>query len=301
MRLRAPTTDDAAAVFAVMKARDIADLGAPDCTIGDVHDEWAATEFDLSADARVLEDSGRIVGYGVVRKDGAFAVVAPDAEGRGAGARLLQWAETRERERGSPRHRQYIATSNEGGRALLAAAGYELVRSHYRLARALTEADARADATAAGADVTLRPVDVEADGETLYALDAASFAGASDYTPTSLTAFCDDHLRTHDFDPELSCAAERGGHIAGFLLTRRWDEESIGYISVLAVCPGEQGRGLGTALLRHAFERFAAAGLAEAQLGVSSQNPVALKLYERVGMSARFQFDTYERPERGRA
>jgi mycothiol synthase len=309
MQLRAPTADDAAAVFAVMEARDVADLGAPDCTLGDVHDEWAETEFDLASDARVVEDGGRIVGYGVVRNPGAFAAVDPDAEGRGAGARLLQWLESRERERGNPRHRQYIAASNARGRALLAAAGYALARSHYRMVRALAEAEVGVEARAkAGAGpeaapaaaipsgVALRPVDVEADGETLYALDAASFAGASDYVPVSLTTFREEHLQTHDFDAQLSCVAQRGDQIVGFLLTRRWAQESVGYISILAVTPDEQGRGLGTAMLRHAFACYAGAGLAQAQLGVSSDNPGALRLYERIGMKPRFQFDTYERP-----
>jgi hypothetical protein len=43
---------------------------------------------------------------------------------------------------------------------------------------------------------------------------------------------------------------------------------------------------------------FASAGLREAQLGVASDNPRALRLYERVGMSARFRVDTYQRPVR---
>lgn len=47
--------------------------------------------------------------------------------------------------------------------------------------------------------------------------------------------------------------------------------------------------------------RFAAAGLMEAQLGVASDNPNALRLYERVGMSPRLRFYTYERPLPARA
>jgi ribosomal protein S18 acetylase RimI-like enzyme len=62
------------------------------------------------------------------------------------------------------------------------------------------------------------------------------------------------------------------------------------------VHPEHRGRGLGAALLLDAFARFAAAGLTEAQLGVASDNPRALRLYERVGMYPRFQVDVYERP-----
>jgi ribosomal protein S18 acetylase RimI-like enzyme len=49
-------------------------------------------------------------------------------------------------------------------------------------------------------------------------------------------------------------------------------------------------------MLQSAFERFAAAGLREAQLGVASDNPNALRLYERCGMTKRFRYDTYQRP-----
>jgi hypothetical protein len=48
--------------------------------------------------------------------------------------------------------------------------------------------------------------------------------------------------------------------------------------------------------LRSAFAAFAAAGLGEAQLGVASDNPRAMTLYEQVGMTIRFCIDTYERP-----
>jgi mycothiol synthase len=296
MALRAPVIDDAPAVFELLKARDIADLGIPDCTLEDVRDDWNATELSLSTDVRVVQEGGLVVGYGIVRSPGAFAAVRPDSEGKGVGSRLLRWTERRERELGRPQHRQLIAATNDRARALLQAAGYERARSYYRMVRALDEV-APAGATPAG--VTVRPLEPDADAERLHALDAAAFADIPDYEPISLIAFREDHLRAHDIDPELSCVAQRGRSIAGFLLTRLWAEERVGYVSILAVRPGEQGRGIGTTMLRHAFERFAAAGLNEAQLGVSSENAGALGLYERVGMSPRFRFDAYERPISG--
>ena len=94
MRLRAPVPDDAPAVLAVIAARDTADLGAPDCTLGDLRDEWRLSDFDLASDAVVVEaEDRRIVGYSIVRGYGTLAVVAPEAEGQGVGALLLPWAE----------------------------------------------------------------------------------------------------------------------------------------------------------------------------------------------------------------
>jgi ribosomal protein S18 acetylase RimI-like enzyme len=48
-------------------------------------------------------------------------------------------------------------------------------------------------------------------------------------------------------------------------------------------------------LLRTAFAAFAEAGLREAQLGVASDNPGALTLYERLGMAIRHRADVFEK------
>ena len=293
MRLRAPDADDAPAVLAVIVARDIADLGIPDLTLEDLREEWGVSELDLAADARIAEsDGGGIVGYAIVRDRGTLAVVAPEREGEGTGTRLLRWAEGRERERGRPLHRQWVAASNASGRALLLAAGYEFVRSYWRLVR---ELDGFRDRVAVPAGMRLRALEVARDARALHELDAASFATVAAYEPESFVAFSEEHLRAHDLDPELSCVAEHKGQIVGFLLARRWQSENAGYVDLLAVHPSHQRRGLGSALLLGAFARFAAAGLREAQLGVASDNARALQLYERVGMRARFQVDTYER------
>jgi mycothiol synthase len=292
MQLRAPVPDDAPAVLDVLVARDMADLGVPDCTLEDVLDEWRLTDFELAADARVVEVEGEIVAYASVRGEGTLAVVAPAFEGRGIGAQLLRWTEAREEERADPRRRQWIAAGNERGGALLRSAGYELVRSYWRMERAL-DGHLRAGESPPG--LSLRELDVSRDGPSVYSLDALSFAGAPDYQPTSFDAFREEHLGAHDLAPELSCVAELGGGIVGFLLTRQWKDEAVGFIDVLAVDPDQQRRGIATLLLRAAFARFAAAGLQHAQLGVASDNPRALRLYERVGMKPRFRFDTYER------
>jgi mycothiol synthase len=296
MRLRAPRSDDAPAVLSVLVARDLADLGEPDSTLEDLLDEWHLADFELAADARVVELDGRIVAYASVRRAGTRAVVAPAFEGRGIGTRLLRWAEGRERERPGDRNRQWITAGNERAGALLRAAGYELARSYWRMDRPLGDAGGEAapgDQPAAG--VRVRALDLDGDAVALHALDALSFAGAPDYQPMSLPVFLDEHLGAHDFDPELSRVAELDT-IVGFLLARRWTREAVGYIDVLGVHPDHRRRGLATLLLHGAFGRFAAAGLQRAQLAVASDNPRALGLYERVGMKARHRFDTYEHP-----
>jgi mycothiol synthase len=293
MRLRAPVLDDAAAVLAVLVARDVADLGVPDVTLEDVVDEWGGSDLDLSADVRVADaGDGNIVGYVVVRRPGTMAVVHPDHEGRGIGTLLLEWAEARDRERGRHLYRQWTAASNESARSLLTAAGYSVARSYWRMVCSLGD-ERPAVPTPTGYE--LRAVDAARDAVALHAVDAASFGDRPDYVPETLREFREEHLDAHDFEAALSRVAERDGAIAGFLLARRFVEEAVGFVDILAVDPRHQGVGVGTALLASAFGAFAGAGLKEAQLGVASDNPLALRVYERAGMTVRFRFDIYER------
>lgn len=296
MRYRAPVPVDAPAVLAVFEARDLADLGEVEQTLGELRDEWSSSDLDLEHNARVVEDAdGRIVAYAAVRRPGTLVLVAPDQEGRGIGSRLLEWAEWRDRERGRDVHRQWVAGTNATARALLTRVGYRRVRSYSRMVRSVEGVAAAPDPPAG---FRLRSIDPAQDAVALHAVDAASFAPAPDYTPESLAEFTQEHLGAYDFDAALSRVAIDGEEIVGFLIAGRRPDEEVAYVHILAVAPERQNRGLGTAMLQSAFAAFAEAGLREARLGVASYNPGALHVYERLGMTERFRFDIYERPAR---
>src|SRR5262249_20277885 len=94
--LRHPTPDDADAVLAVIVARDVADLGRPDYTLEDLHADWTLPGVDPAADAWVVQEGERLVGYAFLDDRGAALIsVAPDAEGRGIGTALREAAEQR--------------------------------------------------------------------------------------------------------------------------------------------------------------------------------------------------------------
>lgn len=294
MRFRAPVPDDAPAVLAVLTARELADLGVQVYSLDDLLDEWRASDVDLDHDARVVESGdGQIVAYAAVQRPGSMAVVAPDHEGHGIGARLLEWTEGRERALGRELHRQWVAADNASARALLTGAGYRRTRSNFRMTAPLDRVGAALDAPAG---VDLRTVDADRDAVALHALDDRAFYGFADYVPESPEEFREGHLEAHDFDPGLSRVAEKDGEIVGFLLAHRRQHEQVGFVTILAVDPDHQGGGIGVALLTHAFAAFAAAGLREAQLGVASFNERALRLYERAGMTPQLRYDIYERP-----
>lgn len=288
MRLRPPTLEDADAVLAILVARDVCDFGRPDVTLGDLLDEWNASDLELGVDAVVVEaDDGRLVAYAIARRPGTYAVVSPDHECRGIGRLLLDWSRANDRARGRGRHRQWVASGNARASELLRSDGYLPVRSYWRMNRRLTGEKP---------DGAFRSLDVDRDALAVYECSAASFAAVPDYEPESLQEFTEEHLGAHDLAPQLSLIAEQDGRVTGVLIARVWPDDDAGYIDLLAVHPDRQRRGLGGALLQAAFARFAAAGLREAELGVASDNPRALSLYESRGMTPRFRVDTFERP-----
>jgi len=292
VKVRPPRPEDLDAVYDVIAARQEADTGARDVTVGELRDAWGVSGFDLSTDAQVVEAADQIVAYAEIRAPGGMGYAAPFEEERRAAKLLLDWMEGRERQLRRRQHRQAVMSTNRIGQEVLCDAGYERVRSIFRMIRAL---DGGAGPVALPEAVELRPLDIEADGRDVHSLDGLSFASDADYVPESFAAFRDEHLHAHDLDPDMSRVAWRGNTLVGFLLARHWTEQNSGFVDVLAVHPWEEGRGIGRALLQSSFAAFAKAGLETAQLGVSSENPRALRLYTRLGMTERFRWDIYQR------
>jgi ribosomal protein S18 acetylase RimI-like enzyme len=82
-----------------------------------------------------------------------------------------------------------------------------------------------------------------------------------------------------EFDPELWFLAESGETLAGAILC--W---TSAFVKDIVVREDWRRRGLGEALLRHAFAAFSARGADAVALKVESANAGAIALYERVGM-----------------
>ena len=88
------------------------------------------------------------------------------------------------------------------------------------------------------------------------------------------------------FDRSLWFVAEQDDEVAGIILSRAPENEpGLGWVRVLGVLPEHRRRGLGQALLQHAFAEFARRGFTAVGLGVDAENPTgALRVYERAGM-----------------
>ena len=83
----------------------------------------------------------------------------------------------------------------------------------------------------------------------------------------------------------------RTDKLAGVALC--YDYDAYGWVRQMAVAPRFQGRGIGTALLRHVFHELYARDFLTVALGVDSENPAAGVFYERLGMTRVRQYDEY--------
>jgi ribosomal protein S18 acetylase RimI-like enzyme len=119
----------------------------------------------------------------------------------------------------------------------------------------------------------------DGDAPSVHALLVAAFAGGRE----KIAPYGEWHgwfTGDASFEPATCFLAFGEGQLAGVALC--WRE---GFVKDLAVAPAWRRRGLGEALLRHAFRVFAQRGLSEVSLKVDADNPTgAVRLYERVGM-----------------
>ncbi|MGI8869652.1 MAG: GNAT family N-acetyltransferase [Mycobacteriales bacterium] len=85
---------------------------------------------------------------------------------------------------------------------------------------------------------------------------------------------------------ECLVAEIAGGRIVGKVRIDYEDRPGVGTIMQFDVVPDQRSRGVGTTLMRHAEQRVRARGLRTAEIGVETNNPRALALYERLGYTA---------------
>ncbi len=79
-------------------------------------------------------------------------------------------------------------------------------------------------------------------------------------------------------------AAKKDGVYASFVVFYSNDKETkCGYFTLLATKPEFQGQGLGKALYNYGFETMKKDGMETARLEVDCDNPIAIKLNEKIG------------------
>ena len=271
----------------------------------------------LGRDFMAAEIGGELVGYGRVywvdRNDGtrtfeSVCHIHPSIQRRGIGTALFAWQRRRTSELAAelPADRPaisaaYLFGKDVGGRALLEAAGYEIVRRWSELVR--PDFDAIPDLPLpSGFEV--RPID-PADVALIRRVWDAGAEAFSEHWGESPQESSEDQfmrfLQSPELDPRLWQVAFHGdevaGHILNYLDTPAADGSRTGWTESIAVRKAYRRRGLARSLLARSLGTVRDAGATRAALGVDTQNVNhALDLYEGLGFRVIADQFEYHRP-----
>ncbi len=204
---------------------------------------------------------------------------------------LVAWAETRAREAGV--RRMLTATWDVGGTTaqLLESSGWSATGFGMRM---------RIDV--AGREFSPRfPEGIcvrtfrEGDEERVYQTHIETFQDVLEPTRLTFEEWSHSLLEPPLFHPDLWFLAEDADELAGIALCDP-HPSGVGHIGALGVRAPRRGRGLGLALLEHAFAEFAARGFPAVILGAEDASPTgADRLYERAGMRVTHRRARYKR------
>ncbi|MET8529825.1 GNAT family N-acetyltransferase [Micromonospora sp. NPDC005172] len=303
---RRPTLDDVPAILAVVHAADTFAIGHPDFDAEDVEESLTAPHFDPTRDSWLaLDPDGTVVAWATVDNPTGvgreFVEVYVDPE-RAATLRapLLARQLDRVAERAAERRlpsltvRCAVFAPERDWERALRAAGFTLVKRYVRMRRSL--ADLPPEHTPPPG-VTVRPVrsNDETELREFHRVHDTAFRDTPDHEPLSYERW---RARIGDVTAwDEWFVAEVDGVLAGALQSsdQALDQQQ-GWVKSLSVLPAYRRRGVGGALLRRAFARYADKGRQSAGLGVDLTNPTApLSLYRSVGLRETWWSDMYER------
>jgi len=291
VELRAPRREDVVAIVEASRRFGMEE------TEQDVAVWFDMPSIDMDRNARVAVENGAVVGYADVGDrsgDGKMLWLDVKAEPAAMSA-LLDFLEARTSQLAAEgaKIKAWSPEENSAWRALLESRGYALDSYSFRMRIDLPE---QLPTPEWPAGITVRTYGREADEQAVYEAHQESFSEEEDFERDPFDEWTQWSYR-EPFDPQLWFIAEEDGEIAGIALCRgeRGGDKTIGWVNILGVRKPWRRRGLGLALLRHAFAELQKRGRRGVGLGVDGRTTGAVRLYERAGMHRERTFVWYQR------
>ena len=293
----APTSADLQRTHELIVRCEVVEYGEPDTDLDDLAFDWG--RVDLARDAWLIATpAGDLVGYGAVirwRTELEYAIVVdPSWAGRGLEQAILARCDARGQ---AVAHvcseamvaKCYVPHTNRRKHEIMQAAGFRLVKYHFQMGIRL---DAPPPAPIWPVGIAVRTAVLDRDGRAIHRLIETAFARPGRMA-TTFEEWQGFMVRGDTLDPDLWFLAVAGERIVGACLSFAYPME--GWVRQLAVAERWRRKGIGTALLQHAFGIFHKRGYDRAGLAVDSENPDAFAFYQQVGMFRVRQHDEYER------
>ena len=280
-RSRPLQLEDSRAVFDLMAAQDLADLGTVEIEEADLLGDWQRPSFDLAAcTVGVLDPTThQLVGYAEVSgPERGDAAVHPDYRGRGVGTWLAHWTQRTALGRGAERFGMPVPEGSSGD-VLLTALGYDVRWTSWILRlgpdERIVDRALPPGYRLAAAEVEHRPA--------IWRVVEDAFLESSDRERDTFEDFGATTWERPGFEPwNLRVVTDPEGEVVG--VAQCWVMDSAEtYVARLAVRADQRGRGLAQALLVDAFAQGRLRGATTSCLGADSRTG-ALSLYESVGM-----------------
>jgi mycothiol synthase len=282
---------DAVAVTEVMAACQEHDDGRVDIAEADLVAIFGRPSLDLARDTIGVRDAGALVAVGIqlgVRI--AFVHVLPAYRDRGIGTALMRWSQDAARAIGAGVTAQEISDTNPGAIELLERDGYTRRWDSWMFELVL---DREPPPAAPPDGYAIRDFEPGRDDRAAHAVIQRAFSEWPEYEPQPFEDWAAMTLGRPGFVPALLGLAVRDGDVVGAALLM--EDDDLGWIDQLAVAREHRGRGLGKALLMHAFARTWERGGRRCGLGTDERTG-ARGLYENVGMHARKTYGEYAKP-----
>lgn len=269
---------DATAVYEVMAASEVHDVGWAEIAEADIVADWQRPSYDVSAATVGVFDGDRLVAYAeFMGHDRGDASVHPDYRGRGIGTALAGWMQQRARAGGATKVGMPVPVGSDGDR-LLEALGYEVRWNSWVLT--LPEGTTIPDRELPEG-YTLREAGPD-DYEACWTVLEDAFLEWSVRDREPFEDFVARTLERPGFQPwNLRLVTDGDGEVVGVTIVLLYDTEA--YVDRIATRKDQRGKGLAQAMLVDAFAVAREHGATTSGLNTDSRTG-ALGLYERVGM-----------------
>lgn len=271
---------DARAVYELMAAQELEDIGEVVIEEADIVADWQRPTFDVAANGLGVLDGSRLVAYVELSSpERVEAAVHPAYRRRGLGTALAAWVRDLARQRGHRIIGTPVPVGSPGDR-LLERLGY-VERWRSWVLRLPPGAEVPSRPLADG--YVLRTAESDVDRRAAFEVREDAFLEWSVRGRESYEDWLATGVRRPGFQPwNLRVAVEEAtGDVVGVCLVLL--SESTGYVDQLAVRRDRRGLGLGQALLADGFRLAREHGATTSELATDTRTG-ALGLYERVGM-----------------
>lgn len=269
---------DARAVYEVMAAQELHDLGEVSIEEADIVGDWQRPSYDVSAGTVGVFDGDHLVAYAeLVSGDRGDAAVHPDYRGRGLGTALAGWMQARGRAIGTPVIGMPVPVGSAGDR-LLAALGYRVRWESWELELPEGARIPDRDLPTGYAVREATPDDYEA----CWTVFEDAFLEWSVRDREPFEDFLARTTQRPGFQPwHLRVVTGPDGDVVGVTFVYLFG--TMGYVDRIATRQDQRGRGIAQAMLADAFAVAREHGATTSTLNTDSRTG-ALALYEKVGM-----------------